>query len=236
MKTMRSLFSIIALAYFSVTSAADSDVIEKLEREENTWHRYFVFTTAISTVVPQDQQAVMAWLRERVTSGTASDSRYALTYSHMLWRTRDPKLLDDATTYAVAGYLALQIESAHCETRREAMQVARQWYDPVRPQMQYYISLPRERKDTIFSVALDIGKRLSSVPPSDSKPGSDWMCYLLPSYVSKIVNLQDVVLDSRNQGSVSLNFLSHPTVKPPVASEQQLAKQTTSIIDDMKGF
>lgn len=223
-----------ALLMMKVAFAGNTEFVQKLEQEEGTWHKYFVFTTAVSATNREDRSAAMEWLRDRIKSGSASDSRYAITYSNMLWATRNPNAMDEAIIYAVAGYLALQIESARCETRNESIQIARQWYDPITPQMQKWLALPKEEKETVFLTALDYGNRLSSVPASESKPGSDWICYLLPSYQSRIVKLPDVNHDSRQQGKFTMVFTSHPVVKPIISSEQQLSDRKKAIIDNMR--
>lgn len=234
---MKQLFNslLFVIAFANQAFAQNSQLLTKIEEEEKTWHKYFVFTTAASST-GDDRQAILGWLRNSIDSGTASDSRYAITYSQMLWQSGKPDLMEESITYAVAGYLALQIESGRCETRNESIQIARQWYGPVRPQIQNYMSLPRDKKDSIFSKALEYGERLSSTPTSGSNVGADWMCYLLPSYTSKIIRLPDVILDTRKQGSFSMNFISHPVVKPVASTEEQFFERKKKIIDDMKAW
>jgi hypothetical protein len=232
-KLLKKIFLSLAIAFANQAFAQDSQLLKKIEDEEKTWHKYFVFTTAVSAA-GSDREAVLEWLRNRIESGKASDSRYAVAYSRILWQSGKPELMEEAITYAVAGYTALQIESARCETRNESIQIARQWYDPVKPQLQKYISLPKEKKDSILPKALEYAERLSSTPANGSNPGSDWICYLLPSYSSKIIGLPDVIVDTRSQGAFAMKFISHPTVKPVASGEQKFADQKKKIIDEIK--
>ncbi|TAK91596.1 MAG: hypothetical protein EPO06_05000 [Burkholderiaceae bacterium] len=228
-----SLF--VATAFASQAFAEKNELLQKLDREEKSWHKYFVFTM-VASATGEDRLAAMEWLRDRLMTGTATDSRYAMTYSQLLWSSVNPALLDDAITFGVAGYLALQIESGRCETRNESIQVARQWYDSVRPQLMQYKSLPRAKKDAIFSVALEYATRLSSVAARASDPGSDWMCYLLPSYITRIIKLPDVIVETRKQNGFVLDFVSHPVVKPVISPERLFLERKNKIVDDMKGW
>ncbi|MDH0865819.1 hypothetical protein [Mitsuaria sp. GD03876] len=241
MKTIRSAgVGLLAVTLLGQGGAAfagtGEDLVKTMEREESTWHKHDVFTTAASAVLPPDKAPVLAWLRGRLDSGKASDSRYALVYSSLLMESPRQEDQDTGMLYAVAGYMALQFESGRCETRNESIQVARQWYGPVTPQIRAFVKLPKERKAEILAAAEPIADRLSTVPVTAEMPGSAWMCYLLPSYARQIGTGPDVEVDRRTQGPVSRMFVRNRAIQPTLAPEEKFQSRRKGVLDDMKSW
>jgi hypothetical protein len=229
--------TIISLTLIAINSSATaSDLSSRLDEEEKTWHKYFVFTTAVTSKMQQERAEAQAWLRNKLASPESVDSRYAITYSYLTWQVKTNQNIVESVRFAIAGYMALQFETTHCETRKEATQVARQWYDYVRPQIQGYITLQREVKEKIFADALLLATKMTSVEATEGRTGADWICYLLPSYLNQITKLPDAKIESRSQGENLFSFTSHPSIRPMHPTPEVITERQKSIIEDMRSW
>lgn len=216
--------------------ATDMTLIDRLNKEEATWHKGMLFYTAARAKDPAEYLAVLEWLKKRVVLPNVPDSRYAMTYSMMLGGTKNPSVMDTANAFAIIGYATLQVDTARCKNRHESWSIARQWYYTVRPRMSSLKELPLETRERYWKSVEPYVQAYADRREEDLVKSSSWLCFNLPSYLAKIQNLPDVVIETSpgpNQGNMNVHY-SHPTVVPELASSEEFEYRVKSIMRDMQ--
>jgi len=229
------LIFLVTLLLNTSVFAATSPIVEKLNLEEAKWHKGFVFSTAGDAKTPAELIDVLNWLRSRAESPDMPDARYAVFYSFMLRRTNDPGAIDTINLFAIIGYFSLQIDSARCANRNESIMIARQWYDAVRPQLQGLKNVSLQMRQRYLM--LSRGYLLTYMAKTDPKElqSSAWMCYHLPSYLNKIRNLPDTVMDATQVNNNKLIvYISNPTIMPELADPTLFNTRSESIMKDLE--
>lgn len=211
-------------------------IVQRLEHEERTWHKYHLFATASVVTDPSEYLATLEWLRDRLTSKKATDSRYAITYSLMLLRTGRESMRGEALAFALVGYNALQLETARCEDRREALQIARQWYGHVRGQLNAFGLLPKEKRLEMYALSQRLAVDVVSPPADNASPGPYWICYLLPAYTAAIMKEPDARVEQYSDGPWKVVFVSHPTLRPSFVADETFSQRRNVITAEITKF
>lgn len=225
----------VAVCIATNAVAADISLIDRLNKEEATWHKGMLFFAAASAKDATEYLAVLDWLKMRVLFPNVPDSRYAMTYSMMLGGTRDPSVMDTANAFAIIGYAALQVDTARCQNRHESWAIARPWYDTVRARLLSLKELPFETRERYWKYAGPYVQAYADRREGDLVRSSSWLCFNLPSYLTKIQGLPDVVVETSLGPKGNTNvYYSHPTVAPELATPEEFEYRTKSIMKDMQ--
>ncbi len=236
---MKKACALLLLAVFQMAPAAAANlaIIDKLDQEEATWHKGMLFSTAMTAKDADEYRAVLDWLKLRVNPQNMPDSRYALTYSLMLGGTRDPKVSDTANAFAIVGYAALQIDSARCENRPEALALARQWYGTVQARLKALNELPADKRQQYWQYADFYLNVYASRKETPLVKNPTWICKNLPSYLAKIQPLPDVVVEAipTSKGNASV-YYRHASIAPDYAAPDAFADRVKSILKDMQSL
>jgi len=222
----------------SISHAQSSSISEELEQFEKSWNKFQVFKFATSILEPSGRTAAMYWLQKRILSKSNIDSRYAITYSSMLWKTGQNNLKGEAVTFAIVGYNSLRLESALCNDQDEARKLATIWLDAIKPQLSFYASQPLSGafRHQVYALTQQI-KSEWSLPPTDINGiGPYWQCYLLPSYTQKIINEPETRTEQIPEGEFRATFIYHPSISPEFSSKETFMQRKNKIELEVKNF
>jgi hypothetical protein len=219
-----------ALSLYLPVDAQSLNTLDQLEREEATWHKFMLFRTPLSIKDPQEAVKAIQWFQSRVEQKKNIDSRYAVTYSLLLWITGEPKLRETSMVYALAGYTQMQIEAAHCADQAEGAALASQWMDAMRGQLRAFQKLPAPLRKELGDRAVAYAMSLEAMRVEDPRSGSLWLCHLLPSYLAKIRMAPGVQITTIPNGNFNAVFVSHPDIRPDLASESDSLTRQQSIL------
>jgi hypothetical protein len=225
----RKIISCIALV-IPTLAFSQSSKIETLNREEQTWHKFSLFREAMNPKSEEEYMATLNWLRDRITAFGGVDSRYFVTYSALLGNPQAPSVKDTALAMAFTAELILRIEGARCKDQVEAKKISDQWIPLIQRQLFEFNNLPQSKRKKLAAFGFTFASLQKRNRSNDHRTGDRWQCAILPSYTEKIYKLEGVEFTQIPMGNIVNVMVSHPTIFPDFASDEEYESRKKEII------